>query len=99
MHSTANLVQSQSQSSNSSSESTRQTFGRPRSKSKPSSIFIHPNESNVARADAAAQQLGLFGDTELVKANQYPAEEATAWEIGRGKDIARELMGTRKNTL
>ncbi|KAK7695109.1 hypothetical protein QCA50_002299 [Cerrena zonata] len=84
----------------SSSDSNSQPFvGRPRSKSKPTSIFIHPNESNVARADAAAQQLGLLGDTELVKANQYPAQDTGPWEIGKGKDMARELMGTRKNTL
>ena len=32
---------------------------RPRSKSKPDSIFIHPNHSNIARADAVALELGL----------------------------------------
>lgn len=74
-------------------------IGRPRSKSKPTSIFIHPTESNLARADAAAQQMGLQGDTELVKASLYPAEEEAAWEIGKGKDVARQLMGLRKNTL
>ena len=67
---------------------------RPRSKSKPSRIFIHPSESNLARADAAALELGLAGDTELVKGNQYPAE-GPAWQAGKGKDLARELMGRR----
>lgn len=35
--------------------------GRPHSKSKPDSIFIHPNHSNIARADAVAHELGLSG--------------------------------------
>ncbi|KAI0713106.1 hypothetical protein C8T65DRAFT_645493 [Cerioporus squamosus] len=64
---------------------------RPRSRSKPDSIFIHPNHSNIARADAAAVQLGLAGDTDLVKGNVYPADGET-WEPGRGRDVARELL-------
>ncbi|KAH9854279.1 hypothetical protein C2E23DRAFT_858456 [Lenzites betulinus] len=64
---------------------------RPRSKSKPESIFIHPNHSNLARADAAAASLGLAGDTERVKANVYPADE-DPWEHGKGRDVARELL-------
>ncbi|CDO73404.1 hypothetical protein BN946_scf185013.g38 [Trametes cinnabarina] len=67
------------------------TTTRPRSKSKPDDIFIHPNDSNLARADAAAAQLGLAGDTERVKANVYPADE-DPWEHGRGKEVARELL-------
>ena len=67
---------------------------RPRSKSKPDSIFIHPNHSNIARADAAAVQLGLAGDTDLVKGNVYPADGET-WEHGRGRDVARELLLAR----
>ncbi|KAH9897684.1 hypothetical protein C8Q73DRAFT_682163 [Cubamyces lactineus] len=69
----------------------RPTTTRPRSKSKPESIFIHPNESNIARADAAAVTLGLSGDTERVKANVYPADE-DPWEHGKGRDVARELL-------
>ncbi|KAI8990650.1 hypothetical protein BD414DRAFT_484360 [Trametes punicea] len=69
----------------------RSNATRPRSKSKPDSIFIHPNDSNLARADAAAVQLGLAGDTERVKANVYPADE-DPWEHGRGKEVARELL-------
>ncbi|OCH95730.1 hypothetical protein OBBRIDRAFT_499489 [Obba rivulosa] len=65
---------------------------RPRSRTKPESIFIHPAESNLARADAAAVNLGLSGDTELVKANEYPADE-DSWELGKGKDVARALLG------
>ena len=65
---------------------------RPRSRSKPESNFIHPNESNLARADAAAAQLGLAGDTERVQAGVYAAAGADAWEHGRGRDVARELL-------
>lgn len=72
------------------------TPGRPRSKSKPDSIWIHPKESNLARADAAALQLGIGGDTDLVQGNQLPPESKPAWEIGRGKNLAREIMGQRQ---
>lgn len=65
---------------------------RPRSRSKPTAIFIHPNESNLARADAAAQQMGLTGETERVKGIMHPLEGEPAWKIGEGKDIARQLM-------
>ena len=76
------------------------TKTRPRSKSKPSKIFIHPNDSNLARADAAALQLGLAGDTELVKGCQYPQDGEGAWTAGQGKDIVREIMGTsRRSTV
>ncbi|KAI0756405.1 hypothetical protein C8Q80DRAFT_1264467 [Daedaleopsis nitida] len=64
---------------------------RPRAKSKPESIFIHPNQSNLARADAAAVQMGISGDTERVKGNVYHEDE-DAWEHGRGRDVARELL-------
>ncbi|KAH8094726.1 hypothetical protein BXZ70DRAFT_947289 [Cristinia sonorae] len=77
-------------SSSSTSPSSSRT--RPRSKSKPADIFIHPAESNLARADAAAQQLGVSGDTERVKSNQYPVDDDAAWEVGKGKDFARELL-------
>ncbi|KAI0778849.1 hypothetical protein BD413DRAFT_632318 [Trametes elegans] len=65
---------------------------RPRSKSKPGDIFIHPSDSNLARADAAAAELGLAGDTERVKANVYPAAE-DPWQHGQGRAVARELLG------
>jgi len=50
---------------------------RPRSKSKPDSIFIHPSESNIARADAAAVSLGLAGDTDLV--GLHPRSPSWPW--------------------
>uniref|UniRef100_A0A8H7Y9U1 Uncharacterized protein n=1 Tax=Psilocybe cubensis TaxID=181762 RepID=A0A8H7Y9U1_PSICU len=64
---------------------------RPRSKSKPDDIFIHPTQSNIARADAVALEMGLGGETERVQANTYPREES-GWEVGKGRDMARELL-------
>ncbi|KAG1889467.1 hypothetical protein F4604DRAFT_1712496 [Suillus subluteus] len=63
-----------------------------RTKSKPEAILIHPGDSNLARADAAAQELGIAGDTERVKVNRYPVDQ-DAWEYGKGRDIARQLLG------
>jgi len=65
---------------------------RPRTKGKPGNIFIHPIESNLARADMAAQQLGLQGDTDRVKAQTYPPQD-DGWELGKGRDVARSLLG------
>lgn len=71
---------------------------RPRSKSKPTHIFIHPAESNLARADAAALQMGLTGDTERVKGNMHSMEGEAAWKMGEGKGIARQIM-SQNHTL
>jgi len=69
---------------------------RPRSKSKPGDIFIHPAQSNISRADAVAQGLGISGDTDRVKGHSYTKDEP-AWEIGKGRDIAREILhGSKK---
>ena len=65
---------------------------RPRSKSKPDDIFIHPTQSNIARADALALQLGLAGETERVQGMKVPVPEDTGWEVGKGKDFAREML-------
>ncbi|KAG2154568.1 hypothetical protein DEU56DRAFT_769218 [Suillus clintonianus] len=62
-------------------------------KSKPEAIVIHPVDSNLARADAAAQVLGIAGDTERVKVNRYPVDQ-DAWEYGKGRDVARQLLGS-----
>jgi len=64
---------------------------RSRSKSKPESIFIHPTHSNLARADAAALEMGIGGDTERVKGTHLPSDPE-AWQQGRGRDFARELF-------
>ena len=63
---------------------------RPRSKSKPDDIFIHPAQSNIARADAVAMELGLAGETERVQG--YALPEDSAWEVGKGRDLAREML-------
>jgi hypothetical protein len=62
-------------------------------RSKPDDIFIHPSDSNLARADAVALEMGLSGDTDRVQEVKYPDEEA-AWELGKGKDMARALLGS-----
>ncbi|KIJ66182.1 hypothetical protein HYDPIDRAFT_26553 [Hydnomerulius pinastri MD-312] len=64
---------------------------RPRARSKPEVIFIHPNESNLARADAAALELGIAGDTDLVKGNRA-SEDQESWQHGKGRDVARQLF-------
>jgi len=64
---------------------------RIRSKSKPTHMFIHPHDSNLARADAAAVELGLYGSTEFVAASDLP--EPGLWESGKGREAARQLMG------
>jgi len=63
---------------------------RPRSKSKPDDIFIHPSDSNIARADAFAFELGLAGETERV--HGFKVLEDSVWEVGKGKDLAREML-------
>ncbi|KAJ8585854.1 hypothetical protein M405DRAFT_935787 [Rhizopogon salebrosus TDB-379] len=68
------------------------TGTRPKTKTKPEAIIIHPGDSNLARADAAAQELGIAGETERVKLNRY-AGDHDAWEYGKGRDVARQLLG------
>ncbi|KAL1708295.1 hypothetical protein EV121DRAFT_254617 [Schizophyllum commune] len=65
---------------------------RPRSKSKPDSIFIHPRFNNIARADAAALELGLGGTTDRVSDANYRRTD-TSWKHGQGKQQARALLG------
>jgi len=69
---------------------TRRRSGKPRARSKPDNIFIHPNQSNLARADAVAYELGITGDTELVRGNKA---DGKSWALGRGRDMARETFG------
>jgi hypothetical protein len=65
--------------------------GRP----KPSDIFVHPAESNLARADAAAVELGLHGSTERVSAQ--PESEPERWQAGKGRDVARGMLGLSRS--
>jgi len=68
---------------------------RLRSKSKPDEIFIHPAESNIARADAAAIELGLGGDTERVRGQPYKDE--SAWQAGTGRERVRTMLAGQLN--
>lgn len=74
------------------------TITRPRSKSKPDDIFIHPAESNIARADVLAMQLGISkGDTTPERMLQQQRQQPPpSWEVGKGKDLARTLMSQPK---
>lgn len=65
---------------------------QPRSKSKPDAISIHPNDSNIARADAAASNLDLPNDTDHNHRNNYRRDEP-AWTSSDGKGVARALLG------
>jgi len=42
---------------------------------KPEGIFIHPNDSNVYRADAVALEMGITGGTEYVNGSNHPRNE------------------------
>jgi len=68
---------------------------RPRSRSKPDEIHIHPAQSNVARADALAHQLGLTSPNKT-NADFFPKEDA-AWELGKGPEMARALLGNSRS--
>ncbi|TFK77469.1 hypothetical protein BDN72DRAFT_808307 [Pluteus cervinus] len=65
---------------------------RPRSRSKPDDIFIHPSDSNIARADAVAIQLGITPSTDRVHVSTYSRDESP-WKAGQGRDAARALLG------
>lgn len=68
-----------------------------RGKVKPAGLLIHPKNSNLARADAAAVELGLHRSTERVAALRTSCESddddaMAAWGQGRGRDTARNLL-------
>ncbi|KAH7886021.1 hypothetical protein F5I97DRAFT_1189719 [Phlebopus sp. FC_14] len=65
---------------------------RPDARSRPAAMFIHPYESNLARAEAAALELSVAGDTDLVNGNESLDDRAT-WQHGKGREVARELLG------
>ncbi|KAI9570354.1 copper transporter [Boletus coccyginus] len=68
----------------------RHPIGRSRTRSKPDDILIHPSESNLARADAFALELGIGSDTELVQGNRADGQ---SWQLGKGRDVARKAFG------
>jgi hypothetical protein len=68
-----------------------------RGKVKPTGLFIHPKNSNLTRADAAAVELGLHRSTERVEALRTSCDSddddvMAAWGQGRGRDTARNLL-------
>ena len=80
---------------------------RPRSKSKPDEIFIHPTNSNIARAEVIATRMG-FGteNNEYVDTSSYTYPRSPSinddtsapinhrrWGAGNGRDVARGLLG------
>jgi hypothetical protein len=76
-----------------------------RGKVKPAGLFIHPNNSNLARADAAAVELGLHRSTDRVEALRTSCDSddddvMATWGQGRGRDAARNLLrsATRRQT-
>ncbi|KAH9065584.1 hypothetical protein EDB87DRAFT_1554915 [Lactarius vividus] len=80
------------------SSSPPSTMRKARSRAKPAGLFIHPNDSNLARADAVAVELGLHGSTEHVsvgaaRASSDSDDTERTWERGRGRDAARALLG------
>jgi hypothetical protein len=69
---------------------------RSRSKHKPPGLFIHPSNSNLARADAVAVEMGLRGSTERIKTLRTSCDsddDERTWGRGRGRVMARALLG------
>lgn len=64
----------------------------PRSKPKPDDIFIHPTQSNIARADAFAFQMGLTGEADRVQGFNVPELEDSRWEVGKEGEFARQML-------
>ncbi len=65
-------------------------------KTKPAGLFIHPNHSNIARADAVAAELGLRSQTERPQAPRTSSDSdgtETEWARSRGRETARALLG------
>ena len=80
---------------------------RPRSKSKPDEIFIHPKHSNIARAEVIAIRMGLGTENEYVDSSSYtypgsPSQNQNndtsapsnrrGWGRGNARDVARGLL-------
>ncbi|KAH9923620.1 uncharacterized protein B0H18DRAFT_878503 [Fomitopsis serialis] len=67
-----------------------------RSKPDGLNIYIHPSESNIARADAVARELGLSSEedeeTGIYHGDAGTTETEPLWEPGKGRDVARSLL-------
>lgn len=91
-------AQAESQSQNNYPYATRPHTRRTRSKPENLNLYIHPSESNIARADAAVHELGLYSsgseiDYEDEDMQARAHEPGEGWEHGTGREVARELMG------
>lgn len=94
------------------SDQTASVTNRPRSKSKPEGIFIHPTNSNIARAEVLAVHMGIgtenneYVDTASytyprspVQTNDMPTHgNQRGWGAGNGKNVARGLLGGSSST-
>lgn len=93
------------------SEQTALATTRPRSKSKPDGIFIHPTHSNIARAEVIAVRMGLDTQNEYVDPSSYtyprspsqtsdsPAQgNRRGWGTGNARDVARGLFDGSNST-
>jgi hypothetical protein len=68
---------------------------RPRSTPRREDIFIQPNESNIFRADAVALEMGITGDAELVKGNNFGAEECKREDGDKAGEILASTSGLK----
>lgn len=68
---------------------------RSRPRPRPDSIYIHPSESNIARADAIALELGK----ELGVSVENGHKEGEGWQPGRGEDAAMALLSSQPRPL
>lgn len=93
------------------SEQTAPATTRPRSKSKPDGIFIHPTHSNIARAEVIAVRMGLDTQNEYVDPSSYtyprsPSQNSDSpahgnrrgWGTGNARDVARGLFDGSNST-
>lgn len=95
------------------SDQTASTTTRPRSKSKPDEIFIHPTHSNIARAEVIAVRMGLrTEDSEYVDTSSYAYPQSPSqvndasthgnqrgWGAGNGRDVARGMLGISSSSI
>ena len=64
-------------------------------KTKPPGLFIHPNHSNIARADAVAVELGLREERLRAPRTSSDSDDSgLGWVQDRGRETARALFGT-----
>lgn len=63
-------------------------------KTKPPGLFIHPNHSNIARADAVAVELGRRAERPQAPRTSSDSDDSElGWVQDRGRETARALFG------